>query len=80
MSEKVYKAVWTCPKYNEREVWYVSSRHKAMKMVNGHICGHKKRLKKYKGMEMGVDMHLEVRPIFNTLPDVGIIDTSSFTE
>ena len=80
MPEKVYKAVWTCPQYGERMVWYVSSRHKAMKMVNGHICGPKKRLKRYKGMKLGEDMFLVVRPVFDTLPDVGVIDTVTSTD
>lgn len=35
--DKTYKAIFTCPEYNEREVWYVSSRHEARKMLNRHI-------------------------------------------
>lgn len=80
MAEKVYKAIFTCPKYGERIVWYVSSRHKAVKMMHGHICDHKKRLKRYEGMKVGEHIFIEVQPMFQTNPDVGVIDTASFTE
>lgn len=75
MIEKTYKAVFVCPELAERVVWYVSSPHKARKMMNAHICGYKKRLKQYRGKIEGVDYHLTVTPIFDTLPDVGIIQT-----
>ena len=78
MSEKVYKAVFTCPQYGERFVWYVSSRHKAMKMMHQQICDHKKRLKRYQGMTHGVDFHLEVKPLFKENPDVGVPDLSMY--
>ena len=80
MTAKTYKAIFTCPAQGERVVWYVSSRHKAVKMMNGHICGHKKRLKAYRGLKLGQDYFLKCTPLFQGLPDVGIIDTSSFMD
>ena len=75
MTKRTYKAVFLCPALSERVVWYVSSRHKARKMMNAHICGYKKRLKQYRGMKEGTDYTLTVVPIFDTLPDVGVIET-----
>ncbi len=74
---RTYKAVFLCPVHDERQVWYVSSPHKGRKMMHAHICGYKKRLRKYRGMKEGVDFTLTVIPMFDTLPDVGVIDTSS---
>lgn len=73
MSERTYKAVFQCPALGERVVWYVSSHHKARKMMHAHICGYKKRLKQYRGMKEGTDYTLTVVPMFDPLPDIGVI-------
>lgn len=71
---RTYKVIFRCPIYDERVVWYVSSRHKARKMMNGHICGVKRRLKQYRDMTEGVDYWIEVVPLFREDPDIGVPD------
>jgi len=34
---EIYRAVFTCPDHDEREVWYVSSRQAAQMMLSRHI-------------------------------------------
>lgn len=77
-TSRTYKAVFTCPKYQERVFWYVSSPHKARKMMHAHICGHKRRLKQYKDMKEGVDFFLDIVPLFDDLPDQGVPETGVF--
>jgi len=35
--DKMYRAVFTCPEYNEREVWYVSSHKQAELMLSRQV-------------------------------------------
>lgn len=72
MTSRTYKVIFRCPVYDERVVWYVSSRHKARKMMNGHICDVKRRLKPYRDMIEGVDYWIEITPLFGENPDVGV--------
>lgn len=74
MTSRTYKAIFWCPIYGERVVWFVSSRHKARKMMNSHICTEKRRLKKYRDLQEGVDYWVEVIPLFSEDPDIGVPD------
>jgi len=71
---KTWKAIFFCPYYSERIVWYVSSPYKARKMMNAQLCGVKRRLKRYRDMTEGVDYWLELTPLFETDPDIGVPD------
>ena len=63
-----YKAVFTCEAVSERQVWYVSSRSMADKMLYRHMhCIKGRRLEKYRG----VDYTFTVRRMFASTNDVG---------
>ena len=58
----IYKAVFTCEEYNEREVWYVSSKRHAQIMLNRHLSTgtSKKKAARYNRVEYT----LTVEPVF----------------
>ena len=59
---KIYKAVFTCPTYEEREVWYVSSKRAAQVMLSRQVKtkGTSQLQSKYKD----VDYDMTVTPVF----------------
>lgn len=59
---ETYKAVFTCPTYDEREVWYVSSKKAAEMMLSRQIRqpGGKGIQAKYEG----VKYDMTVEPVF----------------
>ena len=63
-----YKAVFVCEELGEREVWYVSSRLEAKKMLRRHTCTKNATLRK---QYRGVKFTMTVRPMFKGNGDVG---------
>ena len=68
-----YKAVFACPQYNEREVWFVSSRKQAQVQLKRQICGRSDILKRYRDAEYD----FKVTPVFEGKGDAGL-DSSLF--
>ena len=63
----IYKAVFTCPEYQEREVWYVSSKQHAELMMRRHISTPRTRKKASKYAE--AEYSLTVTPVFESSGD-----------
>ena len=61
---EMYRAIFTCPKYNEREVWYVSSHKQAEVMLSRQVRtpGSSVVLAKYRQ----TDYDMTVEPIFTS--------------
>jgi hypothetical protein len=65
----IYKAIFTCPKYEEREVWYVSSRKHAELMLRRHISTPRTKKKAVRYEEAEYSMTVE--PVFTSDGDAG---------
>jgi hypothetical protein len=67
---EIYKAIFTCPTYDEREVWYVSSRKEAQLMMGRVVQtqGSTNIQAKYKDVEY----FLNVEPVFAGKGDLGV--------
>ena len=63
----IYKAVFTCEEYNEREVWYVSSKKHAELMMRRHISTP--RTKKTASKYIDAEYSLTVTPVFESTGD-----------
>jgi len=66
---EIYRAVFTCEEYKEREVWYVSSRRHAELMLSRHIQtqGSTNVAARYKNVEY----KMTVNPVFQSNGDAG---------
>jgi hypothetical protein len=66
---EIYRAVFTCPDHDEREVWYVSSRQAAQMMLSRHIrtVASSSIAAKYKD----VDYAMTITPVFAGNEDAG---------
>jgi len=66
---EIYRAVFTCPDLEEREVWYVSSRQAAQMMLSRHIrtVASSGIAAKYKD----VDYDMTITPVFAGTEDAG---------
>ena len=64
-----YKAVFMCPHYEEREVWYVSNKRAADMMLARHIKTHgtNRLQKRYEGVEYT----FTITPVFISTGDAG---------
>jgi hypothetical protein len=64
---EIYKAVFTCPELDEREVWYVSSKKHAELMMRRHISTPrtKKKAMRYEHATYS----LSVTPVFESTGD-----------
>jgi hypothetical protein len=67
---EIYKAIFTCPELDEREVWYVSSRKEAQQMVGRKVqtTGSTNIQARYKH----VQYDLKVQPVFEGKGDLGV--------
>ena len=64
---EIYKAVFTCPELDEREVWYVSSKKHAELMMRRHISTPRTRKKASKYAD--TEYSLTVTPVFESTGD-----------
>jgi len=64
---EIYKAVFTCPELDEREVWYVSSKKHAELMMRRHISTP--RTKKKAMRYVNTTYSLSVTPVFESTGD-----------
>ena len=64
---EIYKAVFTCPELDEREVWYVSSKKHAELMMRRHISTP--RTKKKAARYNKTEYSMTVEPVFKSYGD-----------
>ena len=69
---EMYRAVFTCPEYEERVVWYVSSRKQAELMLSRQVRtpGSTKKLAKY----LKAEYHMTLEPMFRSDGDAMYAD------
>jgi len=70
---EAYKAVFTCPAFKERRIWWVKDRTEAKRHLFHHIRHNNRRLKRYQEHEW----EFKVLPIFASDSDSGC-DYSTF--
>jgi hypothetical protein len=64
---ETYRAVFTCPEYEEREVWYVSSRTVAKLMLARHI--RTEASSSIQGRYKRAEYTFTVEPVFESTGD-----------